>query len=114
MRKISLQKEAKHLLRSRRVRLIPDGQIEPRLFVHNALFVAEGVEPFLAVIRAHSARPDAAEAHFARGKVNDGVIDASSAEPAACHHRFCKRNAPENIHGKRMIDVYKRQGLVSV
>ena len=64
------------------VRLIPHGKIQPQLFVYDTLVVREGVKAFFAVVGAHSAFAEAAEAHFAGGQVYDGVIDASAAEAA--------------------------------
>ena len=48
------------------VRLIPHRQIDPSLFIHDALVVGEGVESGLSVISAHAAGPDPSETHPAR------------------------------------------------
>ena len=69
--------------------LIPHREIDPCLFVHDALIVAECVKSGLAVVSAHAAFPKAAETHLRGGKVDDGVIDAAAAEAAARGHFPC-------------------------
>ena len=67
------------------VRLIPHGKIQPGFLVHDALVVGKGPETFSAMVGAHSALSEAAESHFAGGKVNDRIVDASAAESAERH-----------------------------
>ena len=43
--------------------LVAHGQVNPGLFVHDALVVGEGIEARLAVVGTHAALPYAAEAH---------------------------------------------------
>ena len=64
------------------IRLITHRQIKPCFFIYDAFIVGEGIEAFFSVLRAHSAFAEAAEAHFAGGKVDDGVVDASPAVAA--------------------------------
>ena len=66
--------------------LIPHREIDPCLFVHDALIVCECIESCLAVVSAHTAFSEAAEAHLRGGKVDDGVVDAAAAEAAARGH----------------------------
>ena len=65
------------------IRLIPHRQIQPGLFIHDALIMRKGVEACFSMIRAHAALAEAAEAHLAGGQMDDGVIDAAAAEAAA-------------------------------
>lgn len=65
------------------VGLVAHGEIQPGLLVHDALVVGEGVEAVFAVVGAHAAFAEAAEAHLTGGQVDDGVIDAAAAETAA-------------------------------
>lgn len=62
------------------VRLIPHRQVDPCLFVYNALVMGKGFEAFLTVIASHTAFPETAEWHFAGGEVNDHIIDTATAE----------------------------------
>ena len=62
------------------VRLIPHWQVDPGLFVYNALVMGKGFEAFLAVIASHTAFTEAAEWHFAGGEVNDHIVDTATAE----------------------------------
>ena len=61
------------------VRLVAHGQIQPGLFIHDGFEVGEGFEAFSAVVRAHAAFTNAAKAHGACCKVNDHVVDATTA-----------------------------------
>ena len=51
------------------VRLISHRQVDPCLFVYNALVMGKGFEAFLTVIASHTAFPETAEWHFAGGEV---------------------------------------------
>ena len=62
------------------VRLIAHRQIDPKLFVYNALVMRKGVEACFAVISTHSALPYSAKSHFAGGKMDYGIIYASAAK----------------------------------
>ena len=86
------------------VRLIPHGKIQPGFLVHDALVVGKGPETFSAMIGAHSALSEAAESHFAGGKVNDRIVDAAAAESAVCSY-FFRRGAvgSEDIQRQRML-----------
>ncbi len=64
------------------IRLIPHRQVNPGLFVYNALVMGKGFEAFLAVIASHTAFSEAAEWHFAGGEVNDHIINTATAEAA--------------------------------
>ena len=79
---ILFQKEMDQLIVKAAVRLIAHGKVYPGFFVYNALVVGKCLEPVFSVVRAHSAFAKAAESHFARGKMNDGIINASAAKPA--------------------------------
>ena len=69
-----------------RIRLIPHGQIRPSLLIHDTLTVGKGLKPGLPMITAHTALPEAAEAHVRRSQVDDRVIDAAAAKGAAGQH----------------------------
>lgn len=60
------------------VRLIPHWQVDPGLFVYNALVMGKGFEAFLAVIASHTAFTEAAEWHFAGSEVNDHIINTAT------------------------------------
>ena len=64
------------------VGLVAHGKIQPGLLVNNAFIVGKCIKPGLSMICAHTALSEPAKSHLACGKVNDGVIDASAAEPA--------------------------------
>ena len=66
-----------------RIRLIPHGQIRPFLLIHDTLTVGKGLKPGLPMITAHTALPEAAEAHVRRSQVDDCVIDAAAAKGAS-------------------------------
>ena len=53
--------------------LVAHGQIQPAFFVHDGFFMGKCVKARSAMIGAHTAFADTAEAHFAGGKVNDGI-----------------------------------------
>ena len=63
--------------------LIPHRKIDPRLLIYDTLIVGECIKTDLPMVSAHATFTEAAEAHFCGGKVDDGVVDASSAETAA-------------------------------
>lgn len=65
------------------VGLVAHGQVDPQLFVYDALIVGEGLKACFAVVGTHAALPEAAEAHLAGGQMDDGVIDAAASEAAA-------------------------------
>lgn len=65
------------------VRLIPHRQIEPSLFIYDALVVGECIKADLSVVSAHAAFAETAKAHLRGGEVDDSIVDASSAKPAA-------------------------------
>ena len=62
--------------------LIPHRKIEPCLFINDALVVCKGIEAVFSVIRSHAALSEAAESHFAGGKMDDRIVDTSAAETA--------------------------------
>lgn len=64
------------------VGLIAHGKVKPGFFVYNALVVGKGLKSVFSVIRTHSALAEAAEAHFACGEVNNGIVNASAAKAA--------------------------------
>src|SRR5699024_4994691 len=73
------------------------------LFVYDALIVCECIESCLAVVSAHTAFSEAAEAHLRGGKVDDGVVDAAAAEAAASGHFPCSLLVRgEDIQRQRM------------
>ena len=78
-----------HFFISLSIGLIPHREVDPCLLVHDALIVGECVESGLTVVSTHAAFPEAAEAHLRGGKVDDGVVDAASAEAAARGHLPC-------------------------
>lgn len=45
--------------------------------------MGKGVKAVFAVVGAHAVLAEAAEAHLACGKVDDGIVDAAAAEAAA-------------------------------
>ena len=73
------------------VRLIPHRQIEPSFFIYDALVVGECIKADLSVVSAHAAFAETAEAHLCGGKMDDGIVDASSAKPAAGCNLLCRR-----------------------
>lgn len=85
------------------VRLITHRQINPCFFIYNALIMREGLESFLSVIASHTAFPEAAERHFAGGKVDDHIVDTAAAEATfggdllrwLCPGRKCKEPEDE-------------------
>ena len=75
------------------IRLVAHGQVQPGLFIYDTLFVGEGVKSGFPMISPHPAFPKAAEAHFAGGKVDDGVVDAAAAEAAAGDRKSTRLNS---------------------
>ena len=59
--------------------LIAHRQIHPCLFIDDGFVMGEGIKAGFAVIGAHAAFANAAEAHFARRKMDDHIIDAAAA-----------------------------------
>ncbi len=85
------------------IRLVAHGQVQPGLFIYDTLFVGEGVKSGFPMISPHPAFPKAAEAHFAGGKVDDGVVDAAAAEAAAGRYPAGKCLIPgEYVERQRM------------
>ena len=72
------------------VRLVTHGEVQPGFFIHDAFAVGKGGEAVFSVVGAHSARAEAAESHFAGGKMDDGVVDAASAKAATGSHLLCR------------------------
>lgn len=68
------------------VRLVAHGKIQPGFFIHNAFVVGKGEKAVFSMIGTHSARAEAAESHFAGGEMDDGVVNAASAETASGSH----------------------------
>ena len=64
------------------VGLIAHRQIQPGLLVHDTFVMGKCIKSGFPVVSAHAALTEAAEAHLACGKVDDGIIDASAAEAA--------------------------------
>ena len=83
--------------------LIPHRKIEPCLFINDALVVCKGIEAVFSVIRSHAALSEAAESHFAGGKMDDRIVDTSAAETASRHHFSGSRTvACKDIESKGM------------
>lgn len=103
------QKEAYQLPIEISIRLVTHRQIQPGLFIYDALIMRKGIKSILSVIGAHSTFAKTSKAHFACGKVNDGIIDASASESAPGDYFTGKCFITgEDIKGKRMgegIDV---------
>ena len=59
--------------------LITHRQIHPGLFINDGLVVGESIKAGLAMICAHTTFADASEAHFTCGKMDNHIIDASTA-----------------------------------
>ena len=62
------------------VRLIPHWQVDPGLFVYNALVMGKGFEAFLAVIASHTALSNTAKAHYTRCQMDNSIIDTAAAK----------------------------------
>ena len=77
-----LQKQLQQRPLPHRIRLIPDRQIDPVVFLHDAAAVAEQFKALFSVIASHSARTDTSKSHIAGRKVDDRVVDTASAETA--------------------------------
>lgn len=86
------------------IRLIAHRQIEPGLFVYDAFIMGKGIKAVLTVVSAHPAFSEAAEAHFAGGQVDDGIIDAAAAKAAGGGYFFCI--------GLASGEDIKRQGML--
>ena len=78
-RKLFQEKMQKLFVELTFVRLIAHRQVEPRFFVDDGFVVRERIKAGFAVVSAHAAFADAAEAHFARREMNDDVVDATAA-----------------------------------
>ena len=65
--------------------------------------MGKGLKPGLAVVAAHAALPEAAEAHVRRGQMNDGVIHTATAKGAAGQYLVGQLSVPcENIERQRV------------
>ena len=72
-------------------------------FVYDTLIVREGHKTILSMIGTHAAFSKSSEAHFTCGEMNDGIVDASSAEAAAGGKLSgCLSVAGKEIKGKGM------------
>ena len=89
--------------------MIAHGQINPRLFIDYALIVRKVRKAVFAVIRAHSALAETAEAHFAGGEVYYDVVYATAAVTAmgsyVFFYLFIRREQIERGSGRKQIRV---------
>ena len=82
------QKHAHQFVIQFGVWLIPHGQIQPGLFIHNAFVMGEGIKANLAMVRTHAAGSGAAKAHMGSCQMNDGVIDTAAAKGTVFRNLF--------------------------
>ena len=68
---------------NRTVWLVSHWQIQPCFFVYDALIVAECVKSVFTMISPHTAFSESAKSHFTGGKMDNGIVDASTAESTA-------------------------------
>ena len=71
-----------HFIMRIRIWLISHRKIKPCFFIYDTLVMREGIKTSLAVIGAHSGRAEAAESHFTRREMDDGVVDAATTKSA--------------------------------
>lgn len=67
------------------IRRIPQRDINPGAFVHDALFMAERVKTLLSVILADPAVSNTAHRQFGIAELQEGVIDTPTAKTELLH-----------------------------
>lgn len=75
-------KHPHHLLINLPILLVPHRKINPGFFIYNTLIMRKCPEAVDAVVGAHAAFAEAAEAHIAGGQMDEDIVDAASAETA--------------------------------
>ncbi len=82
------QEEAHHFIVKSPIWLIAHRQVNPCLFIYNALIMRKRIKSDLSVISAHSTFSKSPKSHFCCGKMNDRIIDTSAAKTTSCSDLF--------------------------
>ena len=77
---LSAQEEAEDEAFEGGVRLVAEREVEREAALEDGLVVGEGVETGFAVVGAHAAVADAAEGEIRDSEVDNGIVDAATAE----------------------------------
>ena len=77
---LSAQEEAEDEAFEGGVGLVAEREVEREAALEDGLVVGEGVETSFAVVGTHSAVADAAEGEIRDSEVDNGIVDAATAE----------------------------------
>ena len=92
------------------VRLVPHGEIHPRLFIHRALVMGKSLEAGPAEVGAHAAFSHAAKAHLRGGQMDDRIVDTAAAVLAAGGDQiYAGLGFGEQVQSQRLL-LFGQQG----